>query len=177
MIFTRAFALFLLAAAPVAAQGKLAVMKGSDASGAPICYVREEGSSHRLDIGIAQNRSTGAATNEAFVRLETPEQRDGPPPSSPVWVFAGQRQKNDYTPLVTFMGEVEYIVPQRDRANFTLVAKGDLRTFLGVIASARDRFLVVRARALPTAVDYVAIYQFDTAAADALVACAGTLKP
>ncbi|MGA7971776.1 MAG: hypothetical protein WCA36_03140, partial [Pseudolabrys sp.] len=56
---------------------------GKSKSGTVACYFREEGDTHRLDIGIA---AAGA-----FVRLQTPEPREATP-ALPVRVFAGKEK-------------------------------------------------------------------------------------
>jgi hypothetical protein len=143
------------------------VLIGRDAGGGTVCFRREEGDSHRLDIGI------GAVG--AFVRLDTPEPRDALP-GLPVRVYAGVEEvRNDrstgrFTSLLAHDGEVTYIVPDRKLASFVLIAPGDAARFLAVVAAARRNFLVVEQRTGGVR-DYVAVYDFDRAAAEALLAC------
>lgn len=145
------------------------VLLGRDAAGEPVCYVVEQGDSHRLIIGLGRKG--------AFVRLESPEPRETAP-KSPVRVFAGVRQvergrEERYAALKTFAGDVLYTVPQSSRRNFLLVASADPAAFLAVVAAAKDNFLVIEARN-GQGRDYVAVYKLDQAAADALVACQRT---
>ena len=70
----------------------------------------------------------------------------------------------------TPVGEVAYIVPDRKLARFVLIAPRDAARFLAVVAAARRNFLVVEQRTGGVR-DYVAVYDFDRAAAEALLAC------
>lgn len=148
-------------------QGGRDILIGRDAGGGTVCFRREEGDSHRLDIGV------GAMG--AFVRLDTPEPRDALP-GLPVRVYAGVEEvRNDrstgrFTSLLAHDGEVAYTVPDRKLARFVLIAPGDAARFLAVVAAARRNFLVVEQRTGGVR-DYVAVYDFDRAAAEALLAC------
>ena len=143
------------------------VLIGRDASGTTVCYRREEGDSHRLDIGV------GAIG--AFVRLETPESRDALP-RPPVRAYAGVEEvRNDrstgrFTPLLAYEDEITYVVPDRTSASFVLIATREAARFLAVVAAARGNFLVVEQRNAAIR-DYVAVYQFDRTAAEAILAC------
>lgn len=145
------------------------VLVGRDAANRPVCFRREQGDSHRLDIGIG--------ADGAFVRLDTPEPRESTA-RSPVRVYAGLQQVEDgkaterFMVLAPFAGEVRFFVPQADRASFTILATGDPAPFLAVVAAARDNLLVIDSRQPPPAREYVAVYAFDRAAADVLIACA-----
>jgi hypothetical protein len=144
---------------------------GRTASGKTVCYFREEGSSHRLDIGMIGG--------EAFIRLEAPDQHDVVP-ATPVLVFAGKPKANgDYQALQQYAGGVQYTVPDPARGNFVLIAKGDAKddakhnagAFLGMVARARGEFVVVQSAAKPKDTDIVAIYKFTAASIPALLSC------
>ena len=178
-----ALAALLAAVVPAAAQsardpiGRIAptgrfdggskVQLGRDAAGRPVCFVREEGDSHRLDIGIG--------AGGAFVRLETPEPRDATP-VPPVRVYAGLQQTENGRATERFMvlkpydGEVTYIVPTPGQGSFTLLAAGAPDAFLAVVAAAGGNFLVIEQRRSAIR-DYVAIYDFNEQAAAAVAAC------
>lgn len=176
-------ATLLAAASPVAAQiavdpiGKIVptgrfdggtkVQIGRDAAGRAVCFLREQGDSHRLDIGIG--------ASGAFVRLETPEPRDATP-VPPVRAYAGLQQTENgratdrFMVLKPYEGEVTYVVSTPGQGSFTLVATGAPDAFLAVVAAAGGNFLVIEQRRPPVR-DYVAIYDFDEQAAAALLAC------
>ena len=124
------------------------VMLGRDAAGRTVCYVREQGDSHRLDVGI------GAVGT--FVRLDTPEPRDATA-RNPVRVFAGLQQiDNDkatdrFTPLKSFAGTPAFHVPRKDLLGFVILAEGDPAAFLAIVAAARRNFLVIESRQPPPA--------------------------
>lgn len=147
--------------------GGTKVQIGRDAAGRTVCFLREEGDSHRLDVGI----SAGGA----FVRLETPEPRDATP-VPPVRVYAGLQQTvngratDRFMVLKPYDGEVSYVVPTPGQGSFTLVAAGAPDAFLAVVAAAGGNFLVIEQRRPPVR-DYVAIYDFKEPAATALAAC------
>jgi len=140
---------------------------GRDGTGRPVCFRREQGDTHQLDIGIGHMG--------AFVRLETPEPRDAMP-KPPVRVYAGaeeirnERATGRFRQLTTFVGDIVYAVPDRARAGFTLLASPDPAGFLAVVAEARANFLVVEQRDGRVR-DYVAVYEFGPAAMQALLAC------
>jgi hypothetical protein len=139
---------------------------GRAAPGRTVCYYREEGSSHRLDIGIAGG--------EAFIRLDAPEDRDATP-AAPVLVFAGkQKEDGTYQILQQYAGGVQYFVPNASQSGFVLIAKGDANAFLQMVARARTEFVVVQSAARPKDADIVAIYKFTAASIPALLACAKT---
>jgi hypothetical protein len=147
------------------------ILTGRDATGEPVCYVLEQGDSHRLQIGTS--------AKGAFVRLDTPEPRDLPVPQAPVRIYAGLQQTaagratDRFAALKTFSGEVAYGVPRADQGGFVLVASSEIADFLAVVAAAKGNFLVVDSRS-GEARDYVAVYEFDQRAAEALIACRPT---
>jgi hypothetical protein len=146
--------------------------------GKAVCYFREEGSSHRLDIGI------GAMG--AFIRVES---GDGPLepgaiPQPPLKVFAGKeltkvvdgdvKSTGEYQAFQVYEGAVEYLPNLRTRfsGGFAVIAKADAVSFLGMVARARREFVVVQSKAEATNVDVIAIYNFDAVTVAALLACA-----
>lgn len=135
----------------------------------PACRRVEKGDTHRLDIGIDR---TGA-----YVRLETPEPRESTA-RNPVRVYAGDeivvndRSTGRFKVLAAFDGAATLTVPRPDSAGFLLQASDDPARFLAVVAAARGKFLVIESRDRPGEREYVAIYDFDGAAARALLACA-----
>jgi hypothetical protein len=147
--------------------GSTKVQLGRDPAGRTVCFVREEGDSHRLDVGIS--------AGSAFVRLETPEPRDATP-VPPVRVYAGLQQTENgratdrFMVLKPYEGEVAYIVPTPGQGSFTLLAAGSPDAFLAVVAAAGGNFLVIEQRR-PAVRDYVAIYDFNEQAAAAVSAC------
>lgn len=146
---------------------------GRTKSGKTVCYVREEGSSHSLDIGVA--------ADGAYVRLETFDERETTP-SPPLRIFAGKeitrRQggnefaTGEFTVLQAYAGAFDYYVPNPKQDGFAAIAKGDAQAFLETVARANTQFLVVQSVAAPKAVNYVAIYNFKPAAIAPLLACA-----
>jgi hypothetical protein len=137
---------------------------GQAPSGLQACYFREEGSSHRLDIGVTGRR--------AFLRLEAPDERDATP-APPLKVFAGKSgSADDYVEVQGFEGAVTFSTPRPDRGDFVLIAASDPRGFLQMVAAARGEFVVVQSVADPKAHNIVAIYHFDTKAIQPLLACA-----
>lgn len=145
------------------------VMLGRDAAGRTVCYVREQGDTHQLDVGIG--------TQGAFVRLETPEPRDATA-RNPVRVFAGLQQVDKgkatdrFMSLKSFAGTPAFHVPREDLLGFVIVADGDPAAFLEVVAAARRNFLVIESRQPPVTREYVGIGDFDSPTAQALAACA-----
>lgn len=145
---------------------------GRTQSGKTVCYFREEGSSHSLDIGVT--------AEGAYLRLETFDEREMTP-SPPLRIFAGKeitrRQGNDefstgeFTVLQAYNGAFDY-APDPQRDSFTAVAKGDAKAFLDTVAAANGQFLVVQSTSDPKVVNYTAIYGFKTAAIAPLLACA-----
>jgi len=146
---------------------------GRTKSGKIACYFREEGSSHSLDIGIA--------TDGAYIRLETGDSREKTP-AAPLRVFAGKEiskrvgadefSTGTFTVLQAYDGKFEYYIPKPDQDDFTVVANGDAKVFLDMVARANMQFVVVQSMADPKSVNYVAIYKFKAAAVPALLACA-----
>lgn len=148
------------------------------AKGKPVCYFREEGSSHTLDIGI------GAAG--AFIRVAS---GDGPLdagsiPKPPLKVFAGKeltklvggdlKSTGEYEAFQVYDGTIDYVPNLKTdySGGFVVVAKGDAKSFLDMVARARQEFVVVQSKAEPKNVDVIAIYKFNASAAAALLACA-----
>ncbi|NVN88141.1 MAG: hypothetical protein HXX15_18835 [Rhodopseudomonas sp.] len=137
---------------------------GRSDRGLTACYFREEGSSHRLDIGI-----TAAG---AFIRLEAPDEREATP-TAPLRVFAGKETGNgDWLTIRAFEGDVDYATPRPTTTDFTLTARSNPQAFLEMVAAARNEFVVVQSQADPKAVNVVAIYHFSAEAIPALLACA-----
>lgn len=146
---------------------------GRTQSGKTVCYFREEGSSHSLDIGVG--------TEGAYMRLETFDERETTP-SPPLRIFAGKevtrRQGNDefstgeFTVLHAYAGPFDYYVPNPKQEGFAVIAKGDAKAFLDMVARAATQFVIVQSVASPETVNYVAIYNFKPAAIAPLLACA-----
>ena len=146
---------------------------GRSKTGTLACYFREEGDSHRLDIGIA--------AQGAFVRLQTPEPRELTP-SPPVQVFAGKEKTRrvgnnefatgEFTALKSYNGDVEFFVPKPTTGDFTVIAKSDPAAFLAMVAGAKTQFVVVRSIADPKAANIVAVYGFDAAMIPVILSCA-----
>jgi hypothetical protein len=158
--------------------GAKRIQVGKSNSGARACFFREEGGSHRLDIGV---RADGA-----FLRVES---GDGPLPAEmipkpPLIVFAGKdvtktvdgdvKATGRYAPLQAYDGAVDYApnIDSRMGGGFVLLAKGDAKSFLDLIARARGEFIVVQSASRPKDVDVVAIYDFTASAAQSLLNCA-----
>jgi hypothetical protein len=152
---------------------------GKSAKGKPVCFFREEGSSHKLDIGMS--------SDGAFVRLAT---GDGPLdvesiPQPPVRAFAGKdltklvdgdlKSTGEYEPTQIYDGAVDYVpnIVTSYGAGFVVVAKGDVKAFFDVIVRAGPRdFFVVQSVSAPKNLDVVAIYNFEASTIPALLACA-----
>ena len=147
-------------------------------TGKPVCYFHEEGSSHKLDVGI------GAAGT--FIRVAS---GDGPLdagsiPKPPLKVFAGKgltklvdgdlKSTGEYEPFQVYVGAFDYVpnVKTVFGGGFVVLAKGDAKVFLDMVAGARREFIVVQSSAEPKNVDVIAIYKFNASAASALLACA-----
>ena len=149
-------------------EGGQSGLLGRDSAGRTLCFRREEGSSHRLDIGVSRHG--------AFARLETPEPREATA-RDPVRVYAGQRgpmapnRGDRFAVLAAYDGAARHFVANPSSSGFTLVAT-DAAAFLAVVAAARDHFLVVESRQPPAARESVAIYDFTRAAGEAMLACA-----
>jgi len=146
---------------------------GRTQSGKTVCYFREEGSSHSLDIGVS--------VDGAYMRLETFDDREMTP-SPPLRVFAGKeitrRQGNDefstgeFSVLQAYSGPFDYYIPNPQQDGFAVIAKGDAQAFLNMVASANGQFVVVQSGADPKVVNYTSIYSFKSAAIAPLLACA-----
>lgn len=146
---------------------------GKTKSGKFVCYFREEGSSHSLDIGIA--------ADGAYIRLETGDSREKTP-AAPLRVFAGKEiakrvgadefATGEFTVLQAYDGKFSYYVPKPEQDDFSVVAEGDAKAFLDMVARANTQFVVVQSVADPKNVNYVAIYNFKAATIPALLACA-----
>jgi hypothetical protein len=146
---------------------------GRTKSGKVACYFREEGSSHSLDIGIT--------TDGAYIRLETGDSRETTP-AAPLRVFAGKENSKrvganefatgEFTVLQAYDGQFDYYIPKPEQDDFVVVAKGDARAFLEMVARANTQFVVVQSVTNPKSVNYVAIYNFKAATISALLACA-----
>lgn len=145
-----------------------AVQTGRTAGGDTVCFMREQGDSHRLDIGVGRSG--------AFVRLESPEPPAGQP-TPPVRIFAGLQQiENDratshFLVLARYKGKVTLIAPSAERATKTILAT-DTAAFLDVVAAAKGQFIVVEGEGTDGDKDWFAVYDFDKAGAAALIACA-----
>ena len=133
------------------------------------CYLREEGSSHSLDIGMT--------ADGAFIRLETFDSRETTP-KPPLRVFAGKQiakgeyATNEFAVLQAYDGPFEFYVPKPSQGDFVVVAKGDAKAFFEMVAQAKMEFVVVQSVADRKNVDIVAIYKFKTSAIPALLSCA-----
>jgi hypothetical protein len=146
---------------------------GKSKSGTVACYFREEGDTHRLDIGIA---AAGA-----FVRLQTPEPREATP-ALPVRVFAGKEKTRrvgnnefatgEYTVLKAYDGPVAFSVPEPRQGGFTALAKSNAKQFLEMVAAAKGEFAVVQSAQGGKAANIVAVYRFNSALVPVLLSCA-----
>ncbi|MDO8878809.1 MAG: hypothetical protein Q8M24_22980 [Pseudolabrys sp.] len=146
---------------------------GRTQSGKTVCYFREEGSSHSLDIGVS--------SEGAYMRLETYDER-ATTPAPPLRVFAGKeitrRQggneyvTGEFTVLQAYAGAFDYYVPNPKQEGFAVIAKGDAKAFLDMVARANNEIVVVQSAAAPKVANYVAIYHFKPAAIAPLLACA-----
>jgi len=143
------------------------------------CYFREEGSSHKADIGISRDG--------AFIRVDT---GDGPLaadviPQPPLKVFAGKalterlngddKVSGEYQTIQIYDGPVDYRPNLQTPfgGGFAIVAKGDAKAFLATVVRAAPRdFMVVQSVAAPKNVDIIAIYKFKASTMNALLACA-----
>lgn len=169
-IILAVLAALALPPAPAAAQADATILVGRDAANGPTCFRREKGDTHQLDIGIGRGG--------AFVNLDTPEPRDSSA-NNPVRVYAGDeiasadgKSTGRFKPLAAYDGAATLTVPRADRASFMLQASGDPAPFLATVAAAQGKFLVIESRGKPGELEYVAVYHFDRAAAQALLACA-----
>jgi hypothetical protein len=147
--------------------------------GKPVCYFREEGSSHELDIGIN--------ADGAFIRVAS---GDGPLdadsiPKPPLKVFAGKeltrlidgdlKSTGEYEPIQVYDGAVEYVpnIATLYGAGFVVIAKGDPKSFFEMVVRAGPRdFVVVQSASAPKSVDIVAVYKFNMSVIPVLLDCA-----
>jgi hypothetical protein len=142
---------------------------GKTVDGQAVCYFREEGSSHSLDIGMI--------ADGAFIRLESFDPRETTP-RPPLRVFAGKQGEragkvtDEFAVLQPYKGRVEFYVPKPDRSDFAVVAKADPQAFFEMVARARNEFVVVQSATDPKNVNIVAIYHFTASNIPALLACA-----
>ena len=153
------------------------VYVGKSKSGTVACYFREEGDSHRLDIGIA---AAGA-----FVRLQTPEPRDATA-TPPVRVFAGKQKTRrvgdnefatgEYAVLKAYGGPVEFSVPDPKQGGFTVLTRTDSKGFLEMVAAAKGEFVVVQSAQGGQAANIVAVYRFSTTLIPVLLSCANAQR-
>lgn len=147
----------------------LALLSLPAAAQTPSCVRVERGDTHRLEIGIGRAG--------AYVKLETAEPRESTA-RNPVRVYAGQeiivndKVTGKFKRLAAYDGEASLTVPKANSAGFLLQASGDPAAFLATVAAAKGNFLVVESRNKPGELEYVAVYDFDRAAAQALLACA-----
>jgi hypothetical protein len=144
---------------------------GRTSKGDMICFYREEGDSHRLDIGI------GALA--AFVRLDEVETFNrAPMPIPPLRLFAGDRmpdQNNkvtgEYFPNVSYNDPVEYV---RFHTGFAVIVRRRAKAFFEWVARAQKQFIVVQSIEYTKSNDVVAVYHFDLSAISPLLSCAKT---
>ncbi len=151
---------------------------GKSSTGKPVCFFREEGSSHKLDIGIS--------ADGAFIRVE---HGDGPLPpeaipTSPLQLSAGkavtklvdgdEKNTGEYTPLFVYDGSIDYVSNLvTDFGNgFVVVSQDDPESFFEIVARARGEFAVVQSTSEPKKSDVVAVYKFTTKSISALLSCA-----
>lgn len=151
---------------------------GKSSKGKLVCFFREEGSSHKLDIGMS--------TDGAFIRVE---HGDGPLPTKsipkpPLQIFAGKgltklidgdvKSSGEYEPLEIYRGAVDYAPNLNTKYGngFVIVSKGDAKSFFEMVVRARGEFIVVQSIAEPKNVDLIAIYAFNASTTSALLSCA-----
>ena len=142
---------------------------GAAANGKPTCYFREQGSRYTLDIGMT---ALGA-----FIRLDTVDQRELTP-KEPLRLFAGKQiPPGEYAAglfeeLRVYNGEFAFFIPKPDRDGFVVIANGDPRAFLQMVAAARDQYVVVQSTLNPKNVNFVAVYAFPASAIGPIMECA-----
>lgn len=145
------------------------VYLAKDMSGRPVCFSRETGDSHHLDIGIS--------TNGPFIRLEAFDDGDAMPQGS-VRLYAGRQHVIDdkateqFDVLATVKGKVQFIRLTSGTPGFLVLAKSDSSGFLETVAAARENFLVVEEISSGRVIDYVAVYEFTKDIAAAVDECA-----
>jgi hypothetical protein len=142
------------------------------------CFFREEGDSHKLDIGMS--------TDGAFIRVE---RGDEPLPTAsipkpPLQIFAGKeltklidgnvKSTGEYAQLQIYDGAVDYVPNLNTKYGdgFVLVTKGDAKSFFEMAARARGDFIVVQSVSETKKLDVVANYHFKASAISALLSCA-----
>ena len=151
---------------------------GQSRNGQLVCFFRETGDSHKLDIGLS--------ANGAFIRVE---HEDEPLPAAstprpPLQVFAGkgltkliggnEKSTGEYAQLQMYRGAVDYVPNLKTKLGngFILVTKGDAKSFFEMAARARGEFIVVQSVSETKNLDVVKIYHFKTSAISALLSCA-----
>lgn len=151
---------------------------GKSSKGTLACFFREEGDSHKLDIGMS--------TDGAFIRVE---HGDGPLPTAsipkpPLQIFAGKRltklidgnekSTGEYAQLQIYGGAVDYVpnINTKYGDGFVLVTKGDAKSFFEMVARAHREFIVVRSVSETKRLDVIAIYHFKASTISALLSCA-----
>ncbi len=151
---------------------------GKSSRGKLVCFFREEGSSHTLDIGMS--------VDGAFVRLNGGELLPAESiPKPPLRVFAGKdltklvdgdlKSTGEYEPIQIYDGAVDYVpnIATVYGTGFVVVAKGDAKSFLEIVVRAGPTaFIVVQSVSEPKNVDVAAIYDFKASTIPALLACA-----
>lgn len=146
---------------------------GRTKSGKTACYFREQGNTHTLDIGIS--------ADGAFMRLDTADEREKTP-AAPLKVFAGKEitkrvggdefSTGEFNVMQAYDGPFDYFIQDPGRDSFTVIARGDARAFLDMVARAAKQFVVVQSANDPKTVNYVGVTDFKPAAIPALMACA-----
>jgi hypothetical protein len=151
---------------------------GKSSQGKPVCFFREEGGSHMLDIGVS--------VEGAFIRVA---HGDGPLPTGeipkpPLRLFAGkgltkvidgdEKYTGEYAPIQTFGGSIEFVpnIATDFGDGFVVVSKDDMKSFFETVAQARREFVVIQSVSEPARLDRVAIYDFGANAISALLSCA-----
>ena len=151
---------------------------GKSSTGKLACFFREEGSSHKTDIGMS--------ADGAFIRVE---HGDGPLPTEsipkpPLRVFAGKgvtklidgdvKSTGEYQPLEIYRGAMSYVsnLDTKYGNGFVILGKGDAKAFFEMVVRARGEFIVVQSLAEPKNLDVIAIYAFNASTASALLSCA-----
>jgi hypothetical protein len=151
---------------------------GKSSQGKPVCFFREEGGSHMLDIGVS--------AEGAFIRVA---HGDGPLPAGeiprpPLHLFAGkgltkvidgdEKYTGEYASLQSYGGSIDFVpnITTDFGDGFVVVSKDDAKSFFETIARARKEFVVIQSVSEPAKLDRVAIYEFTTNSIPALLSCA-----
>ncbi len=155
---------------------------GKSSKGKVVCFTED------YDAGDAE-LYVGMSADGAFIRAEFGRSLPKVPlPKPPLRIFAGKdgtklvdgdmKSTGEYAPLqggaVIYSGAVDY-VPLLDTkygGGFVLVAKGEAKSFLEMVARARGEFIVVQSISEPKDVDAAAIYRFKASTISALLSCA-----